>query len=641
MIERVVAISLRRRTWLGGAAVLVFAATLVQPLEAQSSSTAARPKSTPATAADSVFVRTLFNRLIAVTPKPRVSYPWPPHWFIEGKPGEVNAYATPDGRVVVTPDMLHNVINGNADLLAFVIGHELGHHIMGHVESVHAQRSSNTALLGSGKRHDETEADSVGAQLAIAAGYSWQRILKGINESMGSMGEYPGFVALRLDHPSWTDRAAFVNGIRGDKGQVALWQSMSAFRNGNYFLMVEQFDVAARSFRSVTKEFPDAAEAWANLGYALLMQYCDKLEPEDLRRYDIGQPVVAAFYKRPVSLEAKVRGVDQELWWEAVGALREAVRLRPSLSLAKSHLGLAYLVHPSGTKDVGTAARMLQEAVAAAPNDSMIDATGRVAIYVNAGVAQLAAGRPSEAMTGFTQARAYARNAFAADGPRTPAGLLGAIDFNEGWLQTRSASAGQEVGAAKLEQWLAKASPSSAWWQLAYDRYAKAMTAAGKTPTAAAVLRHRDAPMFRPIVAIALGGGGVVTLSEPTAGMRARLGRAVETPAVAGTNVVWLDYPERGTKVLASAEVLAVSLTGDKAAPLMLRPSSLGSPPVSIRVGMTVAQLSAVIGDDFEMKRLQDDAPAYRYYRQLGLGVHVKDGVVDELFIAQLPESDV
>lgn len=628
----------RPRALIARLAGVVLGVCAAAPLAAQG---ATPPRSTPASAADSAMVRTALARLIAVTPKPHVKYDWPPKWFVEGKPGEENAYATPDGRVVVTPDFIHNVVKDNADLLAFVIGHEIGHHIMGHVESAHHQKNSNTALLGAGMRHDETEADSVGAQLAIAAGYSWTKILRGITSAMDAMHEYPGIVALRLDHPSWSNRGAFINGVRGDKGQVALWESMAAFRNGNYFLMVEQYDVAARSFRQVTKEFPDAAEAWANLGYALLMQYFDKLEPEDLRRYDIAQPVAAAFYKRPASLEAKVRGVTQDVWVEAVAALREAIRLRPSLSLAKSHLGLAYLVHPSGTKDVVTANRLLQEAVAAAPNDSMLDATGRVAIYINAGVAQLAAGRPDDAMSGFNQARVYARSAFRADGPRTPAGLLSAIDFNEGWLQTQpSAPAAQAEGAAKLEGWLAKASPASAWWQLAYDRYAKAMTVAGKTPTPAATLRKRAAPTFRPIAAIPLAGGDLITLSEPTNGLRTRLGRGVETPAVAGSDVKWLAYTERGVTVLASAEVLAVSISGDKAPPLSLRPTALGSPPVSIHVGMTFDEISAVIGDDFEMKRLQEGAPSYRYYRQLGLGVRVKAGVVEEFFIAQLPESD-
>lgn len=300
-------------------------------------------------------------------------------------------------------------------------------------------------------------------------------------------------------------------------------------------------------------------------------------------------------------------------------------------------------MHPSGTKDVATATRMLQEAVAVAPTDSMVDATGRVAILINAGVAQSAAGRSAEAMSGFSQARSYARSAFAAtDGPRTPAGLLGAIEFNEGWLQTEPAAVGgQGEGAAKLEQWLAKATPASAWWPLAYDRYERASTAAGKTPTAAATLRRRTAPAFRPVAGVTLAGGLAVTLSEPIAGVRTRLGRAVETPAVAGSNVLWIAYLDRGITVLAGSEVLAVSISGVKAPPLTLRPTTLGAPPVVIKVGMLFEQVSAVIGEDFEMKRLQDDAPAYRYYRQLGLGVRVKAGVAEEFFIAPLPENEL
>lgn len=626
----------RAPAWLAAAALVTGAAQL--PAQG-----AAAPRSTPATAADSAIVRTMFARLMAVTPKPDVPYAWPPKWYIEGKPGELNAYATPDGRVVVTPDMLHLVIKDNQDLLAFVIGHELGHHIMGHVNGMHARRVSNQALLGAGKRHDETEADSLGARLAIAAGYSWTKILRGISDGMGTMSEYPGFVALRVDHPSWTDRGTFINGIRGDQGQVALWQQMAAFRNGNYFLMVEQYDVAARSFKAVTKEFPDAAEAWVNLGYALLMQYCDRLETADLRRFDIGQPVVAAFYKRPVTLESKVRGVSADTWNEAVAALKQAVQLRPSLALARSYLGLAYLVHPSGTKDAATASKYLQEAVAAAPNDSLLDPTGRVAILINAGVAQFAAGRQEEALSGFSRARDAARAAFsAADGPRTPGGLLNSIEFNEAWLQTAgTASATQAAGAAKLEQWLAKASPASAWWPLGYERYAKAMAAAGRTPVPEATLRKRTGPAFRPVAAVSLAGGLVVTLAEPASAVRSRLGKATETPVVAGQNVNWLAYPERGITVLAATEVLAVSLSGDKAPPLSLRPTTLGSPPVTVRVGMTADELIAVIGDDYEMKRLQEDAPAFRYYRQLGLGVRVKAGTVVELFVAQLPESDL
>src|SRR5690606_10064725 len=149
---------------------------------------------------------------------------------------------------------------------------------------------------------------------------------------------------------------------------------------------------AARAFRQVTNEFPSAYEAWANLGFALLMRYADGLDTEDLRRFDIGQLVIPGFYRRPETLEAQVRGIDSQLWWDAVGALREAIRLRPDLTLAIAHLGIAHLIHPSGTRDVGNATRYLREAAALASKDPTISPLDRIAIEINAGVAELAAG---------------------------------------------------------------------------------------------------------------------------------------------------------------------------------------------------------------------------------------------------------
>ncbi|HEY2908744.1 MAG TPA: hypothetical protein VGI99_00770 [Gemmataceae bacterium] len=54
------------------------------------------------------------------------------------------------------------------------------------------------------------------------------------------------------------------------------------------FLVLEQYSAAERCFDRVAKEFPDSYEGWANLGYACLMQYCDKLDEKDLREFDIG-----------------------------------------------------------------------------------------------------------------------------------------------------------------------------------------------------------------------------------------------------------------------------------------------------------------------------------------------------------------
>jgi hypothetical protein len=117
-------------------------------------------------------------------------------------------------------------------------------------------------------------------------------------------------------HPSWTDRLTLL-----DKEQAQLWQAMSAFENGVFFLLVEQYPSAESCFRQVTREFPQCHEAWTNLGDSLLMQYCDKLQADDVRQFNVGQLAVGAFYNRSESLEGMVRGPDKRLWNEAVAAL--------------------------------------------------------------------------------------------------------------------------------------------------------------------------------------------------------------------------------------------------------------------------------------------------------------------------------
>src|SRR5690606_8369600 len=120
-------------------------------------------------------------------------------------------------------------------------------------------------------RDQETAADSIGMHLAVKAGYSYRKATRGILRMIDVGLDEAPFQALASTHPSWFDRAAFTNAMQGDRQQASLWQAMGAFANGNYFLLVEQYEAAARSFKRVTAEFPNSHEAWANLGFALLM----------------------------------------------------------------------------------------------------------------------------------------------------------------------------------------------------------------------------------------------------------------------------------------------------------------------------------------------------------------------------------
>src|SRR5438876_364084 len=84
------------------------------------------------------------------------------------------------------------------------------------------------------------------------------------------LGDYSNFEGIKATHPSWAERLTFL-----DKGQEHIWKAMAAFQNGYFFLHAEQYVTAESCFDKVVKDFPDCAEAWANLGYARLMQYCD------------------------------------------------------------------------------------------------------------------------------------------------------------------------------------------------------------------------------------------------------------------------------------------------------------------------------------------------------------------------------
>jgi len=88
---------------------------------------------------------------------------------------EINAYATGDGRVIITQGMLDFV--KSKEELAVVIGHEIAHHMLGHTSGIQDKISYfDCTLYGASPFHSsiyrEAMADIVGTQLADMAGYS-------------------------------------------------------------------------------------------------------------------------------------------------------------------------------------------------------------------------------------------------------------------------------------------------------------------------------------------------------------------------------------------------------------------------------------------------------------------------------------
>jgi tetratricopeptide (TPR) repeat protein len=607
--------------------VLLLTGSLISPVSAEVSES------------DRALAEQVFQRLlISVTPP--TDMPWPPKLEIIDK-DEINAFATMRSQeggqypvVVCYNGLLKRVVEGNADRVAYVLGHEISHHTLGHTR---ATAGGTEFLRVTFSRDQEIAADRKGMELALRANYSYQGGLSAIRKMIDLGLNYSSFEGLAADHPSWFDRIALL-----DKQQAGLWRSMSSFDNGVYFLLVQNYPLAERAFRQVTKDFPASYEAWANLGYALLMQYADSLDTDDLRRFDVGQIVVGGFYRRPKSLEVKVRGINEELWWDAVGALRESIRLKPDLSLPKANLGVAYLFRPAG-KDPGKAAQFLEEASQLAGGDPSLDPVSRLAEDINLAVAYAALGDTDKAMTTLGQVENSLKNNEDSRSFRGDRSLSNALAYNHALLLAQSPDGQrQHLAIGELENYLRKTDSSLAWWQLAYQRYSILCKQSGTVPKTEDALLSQTTVRFRPVAALDLSKGQIA-LGQTLAQVRGQLGAEASTaPVVRGTNVVRLDYPNQGIKVIGTDEVLAIVLCSDRASAVSIREMGLGTKFIQLKVGMTSAELDRLLGDsDYDFRQLVDPDLNYRFYSDLGIAVLTQDGKVSELVISQIPKKRV
>lgn len=588
---------------------------------------------------DHALAEQVFHQLLAVAPVP-TGMSWPPELQIVDK-DEINAFATvrKDGQgidhpvVVCYSGLIDRAVEGNPDRIAFVLGHELGHHVLGHTITT---KGSTAFLQTTFSREQEIAADQKGMELALRAGYSYQGGLSVIRKFMDLGLNYSSFEGLGYDHPSWVDRVTLL-----DKDQAKLWRAMSSFDNGVYFLLVQNYPLAERAFRQVTKDFPGSYEAWANLGYSLLMQYADSLDTEDLRHFDVGQIVTGGFYRRPKSLESQVRGINEEVWWDAVGALRESIRLEPDLSLPKANLGIAYLLRPAG-KDAGKAAQFLEEASELAGKDTSLDPVSRLAEQINLAVAYQSEGSTVQAMGALDRVDASLKQASPGSLPGSSL-LSDALAYNHAFFLAQSSdNRNQHLAIEELESYLRHTGPALAWWPLAYQRYTELCKKSDIAPRSREELLTQTAPHFRPVAALAVNNVQVA-LGDNLEQARIKLGETSSSiPVIRGTNLRMLDYSNRGIKVLATDEVLAIFLAGSTAPVLNLREMGLGTKNTVLRIGMTNAELDRVMGDsDYDFRQLVDPDLNYRFYPDIGIATLSKNGKVTELVIVQIPKQQV
>ncbi len=587
---------------------------------------------------DSTFVHDVFNRLITVAYHSD-ELAWPPK--IEIKDDTlINAYAfgiamDDSNRLItgvrITKGMLRTIVQNEPDRLAAVLGHELAHIVLGHIE----KRSGKTDFLKViFSRENEFAADKKGLQIALAAGYSFQKAIGTMKKFIELREDYSSIAALTMNHPSWKERLEAV-----DKEQATLWSAMSAFENGNTFLFAQQYSSAERCFKKVTEEFPSCYEAWTNLGYALLMQYCDALDVDDIKQLNIGHLMTDGFYRRPESLEKQVRGVDEEQWWDAVGALREAIRLKPDLALAKANLGVAYLVRPTG-KDVGQATKYFSDAIILAERDTTMNLFAKASIYINAGVGEIASGQIDQTEEKFKKANAYIMEYIGETVSDTMPSYSDEINFNRAEMLSRSSMQSDKMKALHLfETYLQEASESSLWWQIAYQQYITLCTTQRITPKPIDELQQSSINDLRPIISIDFGKKKYVTLLESTEDVKKRLGEAVfAIPVIDRTNLLSLSYPQYGLRLLANEKILAITLQGEFAPKIKLKMYGLTKDEKQLSLGMSREAFENILQNiKYDFRQIMDPNVTYRYYSDIGLGVLIRKNKVTEFVIAQVP----
>ncbi|HKM52410.1 MAG TPA: M48 family metalloprotease [Isosphaeraceae bacterium] len=159
--------------------------------------------------ADHSLLKRVSEQLESVA-SPVPDYVWPPTFEILADK-DIQAFACDDrtpeesreGKkvrpsVVVHSAMMTEVIQGDADRLALILGHELGHVVLRHIES---PRGRTPFVQNAFTRDQEYAADDKGMELALAAGFSRLRGLKALRRAMELGPRFVSFEALGHDHP--------------------------------------------------------------------------------------------------------------------------------------------------------------------------------------------------------------------------------------------------------------------------------------------------------------------------------------------------------------------------------------------------------------------------------------------------------
>ncbi|MBS0210618.1 MAG: M48 family metalloprotease [Planctomycetes bacterium] len=600
-------------------------------------------------AADQVLIDQVYQRLLAVV-DPVAGMPWPPKVRIDEK-DETNAYAHMRGdddkespEIVIHRTLLKQVVQGKPGRLAYLLGHELSHVLCGHVQRTLRNKTEFVRVAAS--REQELEADLRGVEIAIKAGYPRDELIDCLHAFI-ALKDVTSFEGLQSDHPSWHDRLAHL-----DRNHARLARASAAFHTGNRLLMLEQYDSAVHCFRSATHEFPKCQEAWCNLGYAHLLQYCDLLTAENLKTMNVGQLVLTGFYRQSTLLDGEFEkdgvkpgstsGPNEDIWNDAVKALSEALRLDPQSVVANANMGAAYMLAPDG-KDYVKAGEYFGRALAGKSRHDDSDKTAasllEVALLTNSSVSDFSNGRSDDAAKKLEQAE---QRLAKAAGSSSDAHVNSALLYNRALVMSAAKDVATRKQAVKLwENYLHRSSPSP-WWEMAHAKYLQLCTDMKvKAKEREQLLAGRERSL-RMVTSVTVPGVGPITLTDSWQAVQETLGNTTLKPEVPRTSIQRAIYSEYGVElIIDDDEVLAIVLPTKQSPPLVVRESGTDADTMKLNVGMSRDELEQVLTQIPEYGHFIDPEANYRLYRNLGLAVRVQQGRVTELIVARIPEVPV
>ena len=279
---------------------------------------------------------------------------------------------------------------------------------------------------------------------------------------------------------------------------------------------------------------------------------------------------------------------------------------------------------------------------------TVIASSLRAAIFINAGVAELAEGLLQESFDLMTSATGQLDriSGFANMGDVIQySGLETALYYNTALVFSSVDDAElQATSINYFNAYLSATSPSSNWWQLAYNRYAATASRLGMSAYGVDHYRQNHSPTYRTLTSFVFPNGVQVNLGESIDVVLNNMGGAGVTTddvevyrMIENTDLIDYYFVAAQTSVWATTEVLGIQLYGPAAPAIGIQEAGMGSDINYVRVGMSASEFEAIMGSDYERRLLVSFSDDYRFYRSLGLAASIQNGVVSELVITQVP----